>query len=164
MILFLLQSRSVWIHSNSFCHYAREFNESRKFSVLSTAEHLTVNEDEKSRSNRTMHGSGGGREGCVNSEMQRCQSCRQRPAKGLCSHCADQFTSVTPLAAAAAQSLWGFDLQRRNRIKLMLEKCKLFHPDGNNLKCWVWATAMRGSQSSAKNRKQGSTGTDFRGC
>lgn len=71
--------------------------------MLSTAEHFVVNEDQKLRSNRVTHGNGGGREDSANSEMQRCQSCRQCPAKGLYSHCMGRLTSVTPLAAVAAQ-------------------------------------------------------------
>lgn len=114
-VWFLLQSRSVWMHRNSFCHYTGEFSECRKCSVLSTAEHLVVNEDQKLRWNRVTHGGGGGREDRVSSEVQRCQPCRQRPAKGLCSHRTGGLTSAAPPAAAAAQTLE--DLVCREEIR-----------------------------------------------
>lgn len=68
------------------------------------------------------------------------------------------------LAAAATHIFWGFVLQGRNKIQLVLAKCKHFHPDGNNLKCCVRNCQGKrgGFQSSAKDRKQGSSGTDFR--
>lgn len=72
-----------------------------------------------------------------------------------CPHSA-HISWLQPLAAAATHIFWGFVLQGRNKIQLVLAKCKHFHPDGNNLKCWVWETVKAKGEDSRAVQRTGS--------
>lgn len=144
----------VAVYRKSFYIITAEKSTKTGSFVWLTVEHLVVNEDQKRRANRTTHA----RWGRQCEELHRLQSCRHRALQMVFTHMYNQLTSVILLAAAAAQSISGSDLHRRNKIKFMLENCKLIHPEGNNLKCRESATVKAKWKDSRKVQKTGSRG------